>query len=228
MSPWWPSLKLLSCCPAMSVSGGVSEAHVKIRGCFTNISRAQQNICVLQKSYFLSEFQAETLHVCPCFGHMYQVSAWNSHHKCDFWHCIFSRDYFGELTKRLWYSPQAPVDFIYVCLIFKWVAATWLNTLKPRQNGYHLADNILKCILENENVPKSPTDNTPALFLIMAWRRAIILIIDGLCYRHIYASLCPNELNTGHQESNPSNGRLPRWHMPWYMYDPHKILWGNY
>ena len=52
-------------------------------------------ICVLQKSYFLWEFQTETLYV--CFGHAYKVSAWNSHHKCDFWHCIFLQDYFGEL-----------------------------------------------------------------------------------------------------------------------------------
>ena len=53
-------------------------------GHFTNVSQALQNIslkiCVLQKSYFLWEFQADTLYVCPkpCFGHTYKVSAWNS------------------------------------------------------------------------------------------------------------------------------------------------------
>ena len=31
----------------------------------------------------------------PCFGHTYKLSAWNSHHKCDYWHCIISRDYIG-------------------------------------------------------------------------------------------------------------------------------------
>ena len=46
-------------------------------------------ICVLQKSYFLWEFQAETLYVCPCFGHTYKVSAWNSHDKCYFWFVYF-------------------------------------------------------------------------------------------------------------------------------------------
>ena len=47
-------------------------------GCFTKVSRALQNIiskffCVLQKSYFLWEFQDETLCVCPklYFGHRY-------------------------------------------------------------------------------------------------------------------------------------------------------------
>ena len=36
----------------------------------------------------------------PCFGHTYKVSAWNSYLECDFWHCVFSRDYVGELVKR--------------------------------------------------------------------------------------------------------------------------------
>ena len=62
--------------------------------------------CVLQKSYFLWEFQVETLYVCQksCFEHTSKVSVWNSYHKRDF--CIFSRDYFGELKKRQWNTPQ--------------------------------------------------------------------------------------------------------------------------
>ena len=58
----------------------------------------------------------------------------------------------------------------------------WLNTLRPRQNGRHLPDDILKCIFLNENiqisikislkfVPNGPIDNIPALVQIMAWRR---------------------------------------------------------
>ena len=57
-----------------------------------------------------------------------------------------------------------------------------INTLRPRQNGRHFADNIFKCIFLNENVWISikisqkfiPTDlisNNPALVPIMAWRR---------------------------------------------------------
>ena len=42
----------------------------------------------------------------PCFGHKYNASAWNSHYKCDFWHCIFLQDYFGELEKLKWSNPQ--------------------------------------------------------------------------------------------------------------------------
>ena len=54
-----------------------------------------------------------------------------------------------------------------------------VNTLRPRQNGRHLPDNIFKCIFLNENilnlikislkfVPKGPINNIPALVQIMA------------------------------------------------------------
>ena len=55
------------------------------------------------------------------------------------------------------------------------------NTLRPRQNGRHFADD--KRIFLNENVrisirislkfvPKGPINNIPALVQIMAWRRS--------------------------------------------------------
>ena len=58
----------------------------------------------------------------------------------------------------------------------------WVNTLRPRQNGRHFADDIFKCILLNENVwipnkislkfvPKGRINNIPSLAQIMAWRR---------------------------------------------------------
>ena len=58
-----------------------------------------------------------------------------------------------------------------------------VNTLGPRQNGRHFADDILKCIFMNENVwilitislkfvPKGPINNIPSLVQVMAWRRA--------------------------------------------------------
>ena len=57
-----------------------------------------------------------------------------------------------------------------------------LDTLRPRQNGRHLADDIFKCIFLNENiwipikislkfVPKGRINNIPALVQIIAWRR---------------------------------------------------------
>ena len=56
------------------------------------------------------------------------------------------------------------------------------NTLRPRQNGRHFADDIFKCIFLNENVwipikfslkfvPKGPINNIPSLVQIMVWRR---------------------------------------------------------
>ena len=56
------------------------------------------------------------------------------------------------------------------------------NTLRPRQNGRHFADDIFECLFLNEIVsilttismkfvPKGPNNNIPALVLIMAWRR---------------------------------------------------------
>ena len=57
------------------------------------------------------------------------------------------------------------------------------NTLRPRQNGRHFAEDIFKCLFFNENVwisieislkfvPKGPINNIPALVQIMAWRRS--------------------------------------------------------
>ena len=57
-----------------------------------------------------------------------------------------------------------------------------LNTLKPKQNGRHIPDDIFKCIFLNVNewislkislkfVLKGPINNIPALVQIMAWRR---------------------------------------------------------
>ena len=57
-----------------------------------------------------------------------------------------------------------------------------INTLRPRQNGRHFADDIFKCIFLDENVwipikislkflPQGPINNIPAFVKIMAWRR---------------------------------------------------------
>ena len=58
----------------------------------------------------------------------------------------------------------------------------YINTLRPRQDGRHFADDIFTCIFFKENccilikfslkyVRKGPIDNNPALVQIMAWRR---------------------------------------------------------
>ena len=58
----------------------------------------------------------------------------------------------------------------------------WFNTLRPRPNGRHFADDIFKRIFLNENilipikislkfVPKGHINNIPSLVKLMAWRR---------------------------------------------------------
>ena len=85
-----------------------------------------------------------------------------------------------------------------------------VNTLRPRQNGRHFADDIFKRIFFNENVwisikislkfvPKGPINKIPALFQIMAWRRPgdkplFEPMMVSLVYRRIYASLGLDEL----------------------------------
>ena len=57
-----------------------------------------------------------------------------------------------------------------------------INTLRPRQNGRHFANDIFQWIFLKENawlpikislkfVPKGPISNIPALVQIMGWRR---------------------------------------------------------
>ena len=54
-------------------------------------------------------------------------------------------------------------------------ASITINTLRPRQNGYHFADDIYKSIndasfpISPTIVPKGPVNNEPALFQMMAW-----------------------------------------------------------
>ena len=74
--------------------------------------------------------------------------------------------------------------FLLINLInlYATIHRTDLNTLRPRQNGRHFADDMFKCIFMNENVwipieislkfvPKGSINNNPALFQIMVWRR---------------------------------------------------------
>ena len=66
-------------------------------------------------------------------------------------------------------------------IYLKKIGNNFFNTLRPRQNGRHFADDIFKCIFFNENISisikislqfvlKGPINNIPALVQIMAWR----------------------------------------------------------
>ena len=84
---------------------------------------------------------------------------------------------------------------------YKWGMISSLNTLRPRQNGRHFADDIFKCISLNENicnslnvllnlVPKVRINNIPSLVQIVAWRRSgdkplsepmIVTVLTHIC-----------------------------------------------
>ena len=87
-----------------------------------------------------------------------------------------------------------------------------VNTLTPRKNRRHFADDIFKCIFLNENVwfrikismkfvSMGLISNIPALVQIMAWRRPGDKPLSEPMMvslpTHIYASLGLNELNSG-------------------------------
>ena len=79
------------------------------------------------------------------------------------------------------YCDAMACDLVKLC---DWLLV--FNSLRPRQNGRHFADDIFKCIFLNENVrisinislkcvPKGPIDHIPALVQIMAWRRPVMI-----------------------------------------------------
>ena len=83
----------------------------------------------------------------------------------------FMSQYFQMHFLELEWHRRIPILITYL-----------LNTLRPRRNEQHFADDIFKRIFFNENVwisikislkfvPKGPINNIPSLVQIMAWRR---------------------------------------------------------
>ena len=132
----------------------------------------------------------------------------------------------GSALRLYWSNVNCCCFLVLFCLINSNTdVAGVVNTLRPKRNGQHFADDIFKRIFLNENVlisikislkfaPKSPINNIPALVQIMAWRRS------GqwwLVYRCIYASLGLNELNS---LLGQGNGLFIMYHavsIPWLL-----------
>ena len=85
----------------------------------------------------------------------------------------------------------------------------WLNTLRPKQNGDHFADNIFKDISSKENLSNFNYNLTEMCSLGSNWQygsigsdndltpnkqQAITWISDAIGYWCIFASLSLNEL----------------------------------
>ena len=91
---------------------------------------------------------------------------------------------FSRLFQSLWTLTGTTAAALsrYLSFFLSDTVIITLNTLRPRQDGRHLADDIFTCIFLNENccnlikfslkyVRKGPIDNYLALVPIMAWRR---------------------------------------------------------
>ena len=81
-----------------------------------------------------------------------------------------------QLTQITIIHPQYGWDVQLVCIYLR------SNSLRPRGNRRHFADDIFKCSSLNENVlisikvslkfnPNGPINNVPTLVQLMAWRR---------------------------------------------------------
>ena len=95
--------------------------------------------------------------------------------------CHLRHFHIQTIWKRIWVQHGA-IDTLSIC----WgcsVRHYWFNTLRPRRNQQHFADDIFKRIFFNKNVwilikislnfvRKGPINNIPALVQIMAWRRS--------------------------------------------------------
>ena len=110
----------------------------------------------------------------------------------------------------------------------QWVPTS--NTLRPRRNGRHFADNIFKGIFFNESiwfsikipmkfVPYGLINNIPSIVsdngLAPTGRQAIFWTNDGLGYWPIYVTLCLNELihqeETTKQSTTIAHKNLPQY-----------------
>ena len=92
---------------------------------------------------------------------------------------------FAIFTDAMHTAPPYSSTPIYILSNQSLLATNWvchrINTLRPRQNGRHFADDIFKYIFLNENVwipikislrfvPEGWINNIPALVQIMVWR----------------------------------------------------------
>ena len=127
--------------------------------------------------------------------------------------CIFWKENYCVLIQiSLYFFLQGPINNESVLVdVIDQATSHCLNTLRPRQNGRHLPDDIFKWIFLNENVwisikislkivPKGPVNDIPALVQTMAWSRPGDKPLSEpmrVVYRRIYASLALNELTNG-------------------------------
>ena len=117
------------------------------------------------------------------------------------------------------------------CLLMPWR----LNTLRPRRNRHHFADDIFKCIFVNESVwilliislkfvPKFQINNIPALVQIMVWRRPGDKPLSGSMMISLLTHICVTR-----PQWVKSPGHLQVWYWPNKPeYSVSSIRWVNF
>ena len=108
------------------------------------------------------------------FAYMIAMLFWYTSHERKFEVCLSCpRHRLVRLLKGWIATVEWGILPVILCMV---------NTLRPRQNGCHFADDTFKCISLDENdrtliqislkfVPKGPINNIPALVQTMAWCR---------------------------------------------------------
>ena len=116
------------------------------------------------------------------------LQTWVWEHGCMLWSGVSRLGQRGDRKIHVsvaWlsnYIRNNTVDAITYWCLWCLILHTSSNTLRPRHNGRHFADDIFKWIFLNENiwipikislkfVPQGSINNIPSLVQIMAWRR---------------------------------------------------------
>ena len=97
--------------------------------------------------------------------------------------------------------PGRTKQYNYCLWWYQVISSRDINTLRPRQNGHHFADDTFKRIFLNENVrisieislkfvPMGPINNIPALVQIMAWRRSGDKPLSGPMMDSLLTHIC--------------------------------------
>ena len=143
---------------------------------------------------------------------------------------ILSRPQCVKLSSLTWLSCQ-----LLPRMSESWGSTHDFNSLRPRQNGRHFADDTFKRNFLNENerifikislkfIRKGPVNNIPALVQLMAWRRPgdkplsepmVICLLTHICITR------PQWVNYGYNQlSGPPL-------LTWINFNPSMIKWSQ-
>ena len=112
----------------------------------------------------------------PWYSQTHLKEIYGSYPNKEFWNSL-------RLKPVRNYAMALCNNSMWILFLLFWTMWCSINTLRPRQNGCHFADDTFKRIFLNENVgisinislkfvSKGLINNIPALVQIMAWRRS--------------------------------------------------------